>query len=186
MKFHQKALIYQIVIIMIVALVWHLTFKLNAWLFSGLEHTLRANWIFLPAALRPLAVLLFGGLGACGLVLGSLLTVYGTSGGNPSHEIVLAVSSGLLPWWAVTAGKSMFRLSDSLAGLRPKHIFALCAMCAGANAIGLNAYLWLAGRLDGDLLQIVAIFIGDLLGSAIVLFSLSAALAFFLPRKSIS
>lgn len=182
MRFEPDAAIRQLLIVVVVALAWLVAFKFNAWMFSS-PYSITAHWIFLPAALRPLAVLAFGGLGACGLVLGALLTAYDMSDGGHLHEIVLAVSSGLLPWAAVAAGKSMFHLSDRLAGLRPKHIVALCAMCAGANAIGLNAYLWLAGRLNGDLMPILTVFVGDALGAAIVLPVASTALAFVLPRR---
>jgi hypothetical protein len=184
-KSEPDAAIRQCLIVAVVALAWVATFELNAAVFPSLEHSARASWIFLPAALRPLAILMFGGLGALGLVLGAFLTVYGTSGGSTLHEIVLAVSSGLLPWAAVSVGKAMFKLPDSLAGVRPKHIVALSAMCAGSNALGLNAYLWLAGRLGEDLMHIPAVFVGDAFGSAIVLLAASAVLTVVFPRRSL-
>lgn len=183
-KFEQKATIRELLIVAVVALSWVAAFDLNSWVFSSLEYSPRAHWIFLPAAMRPLAILMFGSLGAWGLVLGAFLTVYGTSGANTLHEIVLAVSSGLLPWAAVSAGKSLFKVPDSLAGLRPRHIGALCALCAAANAIGLNAYLWLAGRLEGGGMQMLTIFVGDALGATIVLLAISMALKFVFPLRS--
>lgn len=123
-------------VVAVVALAWMASFEGNAWLFSELEHSGRAHWIFLPAALRLLAILMFGARGALGLVLGSLVTALGTSGGDTLHEIVLAVSSGLLPWAAISAGRALFNLPDNLSGIRAQHIIAMCTMSAGANASG--------------------------------------------------
>ncbi len=177
--------IRECLIVTAIALAWAALFEINLWLFSGLEHTIRAHWIFLPAVMRPLCILMFGGLGAWGLVIGAYLTVYGTTDGEYLHEIMLSVISGLLPWVAVSAGKALVGISGTLAGLRAKHIVTLCVLCAAANAVGLNAYLWMAGRLDGDLIQFLTIFIGDSFGSAIILFLISAAISVCLRSKAI-
>lgn len=184
MTIDARRLLRQTLIVAAVALSWFGLFNLNAWLFSNLEHTARAHWIFLPAVLRPVSVLLFGGWGACGLVLGAYLTVYGTANGSYLHEIVLSLLSGLLPWLAVYLGKWALGIPESLAGLRAMHIVAICALCAGVNAIGLNGYLLLAGRLQNDPIQILTIFVGDLLGAAIPLFIISTTLAIALRQKA--
>ena len=44
-----------------VALLWVALFEVNNWLFSITEVSRYINWIFLPAALRVLAVLVLGG-----------------------------------------------------------------------------------------------------------------------------
>lgn len=174
----------QPLIVSFVAILWATMFEINAWFFSSLEHTTRAHWIFLPAALRPLSILIFGRLGAWGLVLGAYITVYGSTNGQYLHEVVLSLLSGLLPWFAVARGRALFRIPDSLAGLRARHVVILCTMCAGANAIGLNAYLWMAGRLDGNVVQILAIFVGDVLGAAIILLLIPPALTLALRHAS--
>lgn len=165
-----------------VAVAWVALFRLNAWLFQGLEVSIRANWIFLPAALRPLSILLFGRRGVLGLVLGACVTAYGTAGGDHLHEFVLAVLSGVLPWMAVEVWEVMLSLPESLSGLRFTHIVALCVMCAAANAAGLQAYLWLSGRLHADLVQVVTVFVGDIAGAAIVLFLASRILSLLYAR----
>lgn len=183
MRIASETALREALVVAVVALAWMASFEGNAWLFSELEHSGRAHWIFLPAALRLLAILMFGARGALGLVLGSLVTALGTSGGDTLHEIVLAVSSGLLPWAAISAGRALFNLPDNLSGIRAQHIIAMCTMSAGANALGLNAYLWLAGRLANDPKQILTVFVGDLLGAAIVLFVVSTALAILMPSR---
>ncbi len=166
-----------------IAVTWLAAFKLNEWAFSGTFHSARANWIFLPAAIRVIAVLLFGDLGALGLVVGAYLVLYGAAGSDALHSAILAISSGIAPLIAVIALKRWFAISDTLAGLRPWHIIALSVACAASNALLLNGYLWLAGHLHSDFMQIATVFIGDFLGMAIVLLALSVALSFALPRS---
>lgn len=166
-----------------IAVAWLAAFKLNEWAFSGTVHSARANWIFLPAAIRVIAVLLFGNWGALGLVVGAYLVVSGAGGDNGMHSFILAVSSGIAPLLAVIALKRCFSISNTLAGLRPWHIIALSVACAASNTALLNGYLWLAGHLHSDFVQIATVFIGDVLGMAIVLLVLSVALSFAMPRN---
>jgi len=163
------------------AVVWHIPAQCMA--VPLFEHTLRANWIFLPAAFRPLVILVFEETGAIGLVLGAFLTVYGTSQGGLLHEAVFSAVLGLTPFVAVSAGKALLDIPQTLAGLRPGHILLLCALCAGLNAITLNSFLWATGHFDGGGIQIATVFVGDLLGAAIVLFLIANVLALALPRR---
>ena len=57
------------------ALAWRAAFDLNMWLFSDAALTDRAHWVFLPAALRIMAVLILRTPGALGLMLGAYLTL---------------------------------------------------------------------------------------------------------------
>lgn len=164
-----------------IGLSWSFLSQLNAWLFAGLEHTSRAHWIFLPAALRPLVILLFGRTGMLGLILGSYLTISGTT--DAFAAITLSLILGISPWAAVTFGKAILDIPQSLAGLKARHIVLLCFLCAGTNAIALNGYLWLLGQLDGGAIQVATVFVGDMAGSTIVLFLISVLLAQIRPHR---
>lgn len=173
----------RIVLITLIALGWLLITLANNELFARLAHSTRAHWIFLPAGFRPIVILLFGRTGALGLVIGAYLTVHGTTGGDETHAVILSIILGITPWIAVTIGRRMLAIPDNLAGLKARHIVAICTLCSSFNAVILNGYLWSAGKLAGDFLQIGTVFVGDLLGSAIVMFALSTVLAFLLPRR---
>lgn len=54
-----------------VAVAWPLVLWFNRWLFAPLDYMAWASWVFLPAAVRILAVLVFAEAGAIGLVLGA-------------------------------------------------------------------------------------------------------------------
>ena len=57
-----------------VALLWVGLYHLNDWMFAAFEEGRAANWIFLPAGLRLIAVLVLGWRGVLGLWLGTLAT----------------------------------------------------------------------------------------------------------------
>jgi len=172
----------KLLIVVGVALVWLAAFKLNALLFTPLQHSERAHWIFLPASLRILSVLLFDEAGVIGLMIGAYLTLGHGAGSGPLYEIPLAMTSGLAPLVAIWLCRRLFPIAHDLHGLRPLHIVLLSIAGAVANSVILNAYLAVVGRLNGDLTQLATIFVGDLLGTAIVLFVLTALLSLATPR----
>ena len=165
-----------------VALSWHLFFDLNEWLLASYTHASWANWIFMPAALRIVAVLLFKWVGAFGLMLGALYEVSSDAFASAPYRMILAVSSGLAPALAVWLCRIAYGIADDLQGLRARHVAALSIIGAAANSLLISLTLLLAGQLRGDLLPLVVIFLGDLNGTALVLFAISAVLP-LLPTK---
>ncbi len=159
-----------------VACAWVGVFELNAHVFAHLEHSERAHWIFLPAALRVLSVLLFQRLGAAGLVIGSYFTLSADQGYTLMEEVLLSLSSGVAPLLAVLLCQRFFRLKAHLYGLRGVHIVALSVACAAANSLVLNSYLLFFLEQKPALLQVAVVFVGDVLGSVIVLTTIAVGL----------
>ena len=80
-----------------VALSWVGLWHLNNFLFDAAEVAPLVSLIFLPAILRPMAILLFGFPGAIGLILGAAVTLPTIA--TPSFSLVLIVlSNGLMAW----------------------------------------------------------------------------------------
>jgi hypothetical protein len=182
MKHGAERLARKTTTVLAIAILWYAISRFNGWLFPFFEHTLRANWIFLPAAFRPLIILMFGKRGAAGLILGAFLTVHGTTPGGLPDELAFSAVLGLTPWFAVSLGTRLLDIPPSLAGLTPKHILVLCGLCAGLNALTLNGYLWASGHLSGGAMQIATVLVGDLVGAVILLLLVSNILAFAIPR----
>lgn len=167
-----------------VALVWLAFFELNDWLFSQLAYTERAHWIFLPAAFRVLAVLLCGGRGAIGLMVGAYLTLPHQSPDDFVFEVSLSISSGLAPLAAVAICQRLFPINSDLAGLRGTHIVALSVANAFANSVLLNIVIASAGRHHGDGVLAATIFIGDMLGAAILLLAIALGVSAYTRSRS--
>lgn len=171
-----KRALETILVIAAVALLWLAVFKLNMWLFSNSALSERAHWIFMPAAFRIMAVLIFGGRGCAGLILGAYLTLPRTNPDDLVYEILLSLSSGIAPLLAVWACRRMFVIRHDLAGLNGWHVIALSVSCAIANAVLLNLLMAACGRQPPEITAIAAIFVGDVLGAALVLGAIAFAL----------
>jgi uncharacterized MnhB-related membrane protein len=159
------------------AILWLAVFNFNMRLFEHTAFSERAHWIFLPAAFRVIAVLIFGLRGSAGLMLGAYLTMPPASSDDHVYEIMLSISSGLAPLAAVIFCRHYFRIDNDLVGLNGWHVIALSVSCAAANAILLNLVMWLMGTQQPELQAISAIFVGDVLGAAIVLGAMSLLLS---------
>lgn len=173
----------RLAVILGVAVVWLIAYNLNALVFAKLIHSAHSAWIFLPAALRILSVLLFDETGVAGLMLGGYLTLDHRSLSEFPNEVLVSITSAFAPLLAIRFCRRLFPIAHDLAGLRASQIVALSIAGAGANSLLLNGYLALARRLNGDVMQIIIMFIGDMLGTAIVLIGLATVLSWALPRK---
>lgn len=168
----------KLAIVVGVALAWNGLFSLNSLVFAQLAHSSRAHWIFLPAALRVLSVLMFGYVGAVGLMVGAYFTLPHAAVSDLPYEFLLSLSSGLAPLTATDLCGRVIDLSDDLSGLRGKHIILLSVASAFANSVFVNGCMIIANRWHHDIEQIATIFVGDMLGTAIVLTVISIALRF--------
>lgn len=169
--------------VIVIAIAWVTFFELNSFAFSQLEYSERVNWIFLPAALRVIFVLLFNGVGAIGLMVGAYFTLPHTTDSVTLHALILSISSGLAPLIAVSFCKRFISLNSDLSGLKGAHILILSVACAAANSIILNSYLATQEGYSFLVAQGISIFVGDVLGSAIVLSVLAIALSIWLKKR---
>lgn len=160
-----------------VALTWWAAFSLNDAVFSQAELSARAHWVFLPAALRVISVLVFEELGAAGLIIGAYITLPHETPNDLPYELMLSVTSGFAPLVAIWLARTITPVAADLSNLRGKHIILLSVVSAAANSLLVNATMALAGRLTQGWIQVVAIFVGDMLGTAIVLGSIAILLS---------
>lgn len=152
-----------------VAVVWVLVFNLNSFLFAEMALSDQASWIFLPAAFRLLLVLLFRQWGAVGLMFGAFLTLPNGTQDNLVQEVLLAASSGVAPLLAVAFASRYMQLKTDLQGLRGGQILVMSVLCAGVNSVLVSSSLLLYGEPSQFLVYVTTIFVGDVLGAAIVL-----------------
>ena len=177
-------LLRKALIVLGVAVSWAVLFHLNAVLFAHLEHSNRAHWIFLPAAVRVLSVLLFQGAGAGGLMLGAFFTLPHHGLASLATDLLISASSAIAPLVSVVICRRWIGIAADLSGLRGLHIVAVSVLSAATNAVGLNIALAAAGQLRGDMEQVATVFVGDMLGSAIVLAVISLGLSAFTRRAA--
>lgn len=162
---------------------WCLVYWLNDRAFSLLQMTAHASWIFLPAALRVLYPLVFRQAGIAALLIGGFLVIPQSAGDLP-HRITLAFLSAATPLVGIAICQRIFGFRSDLANLVPQHLLVLSVACAAANSILLNTYLNWTGYPLQPVPHLLAMFVGDVVGTLIVLYLVSVALALLSRRQS--
>lgn len=159
-----------------VALAWVLFFRLNSSIFSYLEQTQFVNWIFMPAGVRLLSVLLFDEYAVIGLFIGALITspVIGT---NLTESLVISLISALNPYIAICITKRLLKLDSLLKKLRAKELILTGLFSALFNCLSHHLYFQLES-LKTSWANCATMFVGDLLGITItlILFNMSLKL----------
>jgi hypothetical protein len=155
---------------------------LNVWLFDRLEFVPGINWIYLPAGMRLLCTLLFAEAGAIGLLIVSWLVSFFYFF---PEQFDRAFMGGLLasaaPWLVYRGAQRFYGLETSLANLTPRRLLVLCVAFSAASP--LLHHVWFALRGDRDLVRgFIAMFVGDLNGTLIVMYGMKGLLA-LVPRR---
>ena len=154
----------------LVALAWVWMFRLNAWVFAATSVNQYVAWIFLPAGLRILSVLVLRWPAVLGLFVGAFATANHQQAGDWPDQLVVAAISGLGPYVSVTLGQRLMGLQSALEQLQPRHLLLFSMLGAACNAIATNLEQYLA-RGQAHALDLAAImFCGDMLGTVIVLY----------------
>ncbi len=126
------------------ALAYAFFYELNGWLFSIAEVSRNISWVFLPAAVRMLAVLMFGWAGVLGLFVGSLIVIWDQVLAEPAHSISLALLSSVPSLLAARFVQRSLGIGDYLAGMTGRHLLGFGL--AGGLANSLVHTIYFAGR----------------------------------------
>lgn len=150
-----------------VMLVWALLYQFNMWAFESLAVNPFVSWIFLPAFIRMVSVLLFGWAGVAGLILGALMTSPPT---EIAHSLPLAFISGFAPMLAFKICQFGLKLSGTLKGLRASDLLIL-ALVGSFICVTLNGVYFAHHHLPADLITCLApMLLGDMIGNLMMLY----------------
>lgn len=164
------------VTVIIVAILWVVLFELNTLLFSS-SISPYISFIFLPAGVRLIAVLLLKELGVIGLFLGALVTSFVNFSTARTVDIVLlSLISALNPYIAITFSKYCLKVDDVLSNLKVHQLFIISFIYALLNSLTHNLYFHFTIAKHDDLVFFIGMMTGDLLGCLIILYLLSLTL----------
>lgn len=143
---------------------------INMTVFDGFEFAPGIGWVYLPAGVRLLATLLFAESGALGLLLVSWgVSFYIFFPNDPVRAFVGGVVAAVAPYGVYCWARRHWALGSSLQNLTPGRLLILAVVYSIASP--LLHHLWFA--LHGDdysLRGFIAMFIGDLVGSLVLLY----------------
>ena len=159
-----------LLLLLISAVSFFAIFMLNDWMLQWLEHSEHVNWIFLPAGVRLLLVLVMGFPGAAGIVLGTWAVSLQDGQSWSLLMVGNGLISGLVPWMVLRWGWSCFH---SLAGLKPDTLFGLVLSYAMLNALMHHLFWWCIQQSPPSVLTgLTAMAVGDVVGALLLLYLL--------------
>ena len=155
---------------LISAFAYALLFYTNEWFTREFIFSLGVNWNYLPAGLRLFLTLIFGLPGAFGITLASFLISYF---GDFPHDLTLCIGvgivSGFAPYIARVFVLSNIRLAPDLSDLNfPKLIHCILVYAFLSAVLHQWWFSIMALENTGGIKNISVMFIGDVLGSLIL------------------
>jgi hypothetical protein len=158
------------------AVAWTALHQINAIWSEALAWSAGVTWLYLPAAIRLLAILVFGLRGAIGLFVGGLVTMTLSSEAPVERVLAVAALSALAPMIAVTLALNCLKLERDLGGITPRQLLALVVASAAVSVCLHNLYYWSADLHDDLFSGLWPMFVGDVLGTLLVLYALRGVL----------
>jgi hypothetical protein len=156
-------------------------FHLNDWLLKAFELHAGANWVFLPAGLRLMCTLVFGIEGAIGLLIGALVLLSDHVAKDPVTILGSALISAGAPYLvyhcALRAG-----MPATLEQISARLLSVLSLAYALANSALHSFWFVSRGVYPNFMHNWITMFIGDLLGTLIMIYTLKIILALFRRR----
>jgi hypothetical protein len=178
MKFQMRLTMVMVTIAVFLVTVW-----VNMAFFSRFEFAPGINWIYLPAGVRLLATLLFAEAGAIGLLLVSWGVSYGVFfPEDPTRAFVGGVVSAVAPYMVYRIARRHWGLESTLSNLTSGRLLLLAVLFSLASPA--LHHVWFAIEGQPELLRsFVAMFVGDLNGTLLVMYSAKLALR-FVPERT--
>jgi hypothetical protein len=138
------------------------------------------NWIYLPAGLRLFLTLIFGLPAALGITFTSFLISYC---GGLSNDLTICIGTGLIsgfaPYLARILVFSNMKLESDLSNLSLSKLL-ICILIYALLSSSLHQFWYATVELDdaGSLNHFLVMFIGDVLGSLLLISIIKSSLDF--------
>ncbi|PRF63148.1 hypothetical protein C6Q09_26860 [Burkholderia multivorans] len=160
------------------ALVFVVSLWVNQEVFTHSEFVRGVNWIYLPSGVRLLATLLLGSDGAIGLLVASWLVDFLYFFPNdPIRSIAGGIIATVAPYATYRLAREHYGLHASLTNLTPKRLLVLALAFSVANPLLTNIWLALRGQTTNIGERFFAMFVGDLSGTIIILYTIKILLS---------
>jgi hypothetical protein len=167
----------QVVLVLATMLLFAAMLALNEWIFRRLEFTPGINYVYLPAGMRLVCTLLFGEAGAIGLLLVSWAVSFLIFfPGQFDRPFAGGIIGAAAPYLVYRVARAQYGLHASLENLTPRRLLVLVLAYSLASPLLHHIYFAIEGQRH-LLRGFLAMFLGDLNGTLIVIYGLKAVLA---------
>jgi hypothetical protein len=159
------------------AFIFLVSFAANELIFTHSEFVRGINWIYLPAGMRLLCTLLFGGAGAIGILIASWLTCFFYFFPD---DVVRSVIGGLIsagaPYLVYRLAQRVYGLRASLTNLTAKRLLVLIVIYSVASPSLHHIWFLSHGEAAGP--GFLVMVTGDLVGTSVVIYTMKLLLSF--------
>lgn len=173
----------QLAMVLTTIVMFVLMMAVNDWLFPHLVFVPGIDWIFLPAGVRLLAMLLFGEAGAVGLLIASWLVCFLYLFPD---DFTRALMGGILPtvapYLVYKLAQHWFGLKASLTNLTSRRLLACILANSVANPLLHHIWFYLHDHAEHLVRGFLIMFVGDLTGTLIVIYAIKGLLS-LMPRR---
>ena len=152
------------------ASLYAVSFGLNAYFMGIFSHSIGVSWIFLPAGLRLLLVLLLGESGAIGIVIASSAIGLGFFFDDPVLAIGAGFISGFAPYLARFLVFKSIGLGSDLSKLNGNQLLNCVLIFSIISPVLHQA--WFSWKIPENIFfdNLGVMIIGDLIGSLIIIY----------------
>lgn len=162
----------QVVMVFATILMFLLTLAINEALFSYAELMPGINWVYLPAGIRLLSILLFGGAGAVGLLIVSwLVSFFYFFPDDFMRAFVGGIVATMAPYGVYLIAQRAFDLRSSLINLTSGRLLVCIVACSFASPLLHHIWFALHEAPRPLLSSFFVMFAGDLTGTLIVVYT---------------
>lgn len=166
----------QFTLVMATIVLFSLMLVLNEWLFRWLEFAPGINFVYLPAGMRLLCTLLFAEAGAVGLLIVSWIVSFAFFfPGQFERPFMGGIIAAAAPYLVYRGARLLYGLQASLVNLTPRRLLVLVLAYSIASPLLHHLYFALDGQ-QGLVPGFLAMFIGDLTGTLIVVYGMKGLL----------
>lgn len=162
----------------LVATAWIVLYALNGWMFANLEVTEHVSWIFIPAALRMFSVMVLNWSAVMGLFVGAMITNNPVLGENMIHALIGSTLTALGPYAATHLTIKLLSTANNFQGISPKQLYIFGITGSLCNVVPHCIWFWIDGAASPWPTQFTPMFMGDMIGTTIILYMASFAMKF--------
>lgn len=171
------SLFFNLLMILSVALALYIVLTLSIPNLSGLSLDGLTQWVNLSSGIRLLSVVIFGWLGAAGIVLGWVFCHLFDNEKSLYECVVIGIIFGLSALVSLRLWQIAFKVDQALSQMNLRLLISLVLVSSFISALARFAYIYSADS-TASFLEIFTIgFIGDVLGSFIVLYCIKLTLS---------
>ncbi|MFZ6754551.1 hypothetical protein ACO0KY_14360 [Undibacterium sp. Dicai25W] len=161
-----------------------LTLFINEMIFTRFEFARGINWIYLPAGVRLLSTLLFGGAGAVGLLIVSwAVCFFYFFQDDYLRSFMGGILAAAAPYLVYRVAEYLYGLKTNLINLTPKRLLLCVIAYAFASPFLHHIWFFVHGDTQDFLSGFFVMFAGDLFGSLIIVYAMKGLLNFLPSLK---